>query len=205
MIAIIDYGMGNIRSLSNAVRYIGYDVTITSDPQRIRDAKKLILPGVGAFGDAIAAIREKGLDELLYREVIEKGKTMLGICLGLQLLARSSEEHGFHKGLGWLDAEVVKFYPGLRIKIPHIGWNDIDYAKPDPLFHGLKKEERAFYFVHSFYIKCRNHVDILATCKYGLDFTAAIHRNSVVATQFHPEKSQDNGIQVLKNFLKWNP
>ncbi|MFC1671519.1 imidazole glycerol phosphate synthase subunit HisH [Planctomycetota bacterium] len=205
MIAIVDYGMGNIRSLSNAVEFIGYEVMVTSDPQNIKDAAKIILPGVGAFGDAIARIREKGLDEILHREVIERGKPMLGICLGLQLLARSSCEHGFHKGLGWLEAEVVKFDPHFQIKIPHIGWNDIDYADPDPLFHALKEEERAFYFVHSFYVKCENAADILATCTHGLDFAAAIRRNNVVATQFHPEKSQDNGIQVLRNFLEWNP
>ena len=196
MIAIIDYGMGNIRSLSNAVEFIGHDVTVTADPLEIRNAKQIILPGVGAFGDAIAAMREKGLDGILHREVIERGKP---------LLARSSEEHGFHQGLGWIDAEVVKFDPQLQIKIPHIGWNDIDYAAPAPLFHSLKKEERAFYFVHSYFVRCHNPADILATCRYGIDFTAAILRNNIVATQFHPEKSQDNGIQVLRNFLKWNP
>jgi len=205
MIAIIDYGMGNIRSLSNAIEYIGRDVVVTSDPRVIKDANKLILPGVGAFGDAINAIREKGLDEILYKDVVEKKKPMLGICLGLQLLALSSDEHGFHKGLGWLKAEVTKFDPALRIKIPHIGWNDICYTEPHPLFRGLKNNERAFYFVHSFYIKCKNPEDILATCNYGIDFTAAICLDNIVATQFHPEKSQDNGIQVLKNFLKWNP
>lgn len=204
MIAIVDYGMGNVRSLSNAVEYIGYDVTITSNEQDIKDAQKVILPGVGAFGDAIAAIREKGLDQILFREVVEQGKPMLGICLGLQLLARCSHEHGFYKGLGWLDAEVIKFDSGLTIKTPHIGWNNIYYESPDPLFQNLKIEERAFYFVHSFYIKCENPSDILATCHYGVEFTAAILRNNIVATQFHPEKSQDNGIQVLRNFLNWN-
>mgnify|MGYP001279367736 CR=1 FL=1 len=130
---------------------------------------------------------------------------MLGICLGLQILARSSEEHGFHQGLGWLDAEVVEFAPQMKIKIPHIGWNEIDYEDPTPLFQGLRKQERTFYFVHSFHMRCDHREDILATCRYGIDFTAAVHRNNVVATQFHPEKSQDNGIQVLRNFLRWNP
>jgi len=205
MIAIIDYGMGNIRSLSNAVEFIGYPVTITSNPHDIRDSQKIILPGVGAFGDAMAALRGRGLDEILYEQVVEHGKPMLGICLGLQLLTRSSEEHGFHQGLGWIDAEAVKFESQWKVKIPHIGWNDIAYTNPDPLFRGLKKEERAFYFVHSFYVRCRNAADILATCRYGIDFTAVIRRNNILATQFHPEKSQDNGIQVLRNFLKWNP
>jgi glutamine amidotransferase len=205
MIAVIDYGRGNVRSLSNAVEYIGYDALITSDAKKIGDADKIILPGVGAFGDAMRAIRERALDTALYREVIEKGKPMLGICLGLQLLGKSSEEHGYHEGLGWIDAQVRRFDPGLRLKVPHVGWNDIDYSNPAPLFKGLKRDERSFYFVHSFYLDCNEPTDILATCEYGKKFTAAIRHNNILATQFHPEKSQDNGIQVLTNFLRWNP
>jgi glutamine amidotransferase len=205
MIAIIDYGMGNVRSLHNAIEYIGCDVKISADPHILRDADKLILPGVGAFGDAMHAMQERGLDDILNREVIEKGKPLLGICLGLQLLAHSSTEHGFHKGLGWLDATVVGFDPDSGVKIPHMGWNDICYEAPEPLFTGLTPDEKVFYFVHSFYISCKDTADILATCTHGIEFTAAIRHNNIIATQFHPEKSQDNGIQVLKNFVQWNP
>jgi imidazole glycerol-phosphate synthase subunit HisH len=205
MIAIIDYDMGNVRSISNAVEYIGYDAVVTSDIETIHNANHLILPGVGAFGIAIDAICEKGLNEVLNKEVIENGKPMLGICLGLQLLARNSNEHGAHKGLGWLDAEVVPFLRSRQFKNPHIGWNDIEYDDACFLFRGLKKDERSFYFVHSFHLACNNPTDVLATCSHGIEFTAAIHKDNFVATQFHPEKSQDNGIQVLKNFLEWNP
>jgi glutamine amidotransferase len=205
MIAIIDYGMGNVRSLTNAVEYAGYDVIITSDGKLIGNAEKIILPGVGAFGDAMDAIRERGLDETLYREVIDKGKPMLGICLGLQLLGKSSDEHGFHTGLGWIDARVIRFTSDTGLKVPHIGWNDINYIDPEPLFVGLKQEERSFYFVHSHYVECAHSDDVLATCEYGINFAAAIKHDNFVATQFHPEKSQDNGIQVLVNFLRWDP
>lgn len=205
MIAIIDYGMGNVQSLSNAVEYVGSDVIVTSDAKEIEDADKIILPGVGAFGDAMKAIRERGLDKILYQEVIIKKKAMLGICLGLQLLGKSSNEHGYHEGLGWLDATIIEFDPGNGIHIPHIGWNNIEYSDPSPLFSGLKEGERDFYFVHSYYMECNNPSDIYATCDYGIRFVAAVKSGNILATQFHPEKSQDNGIQVLKNFLNWNP
>lgn len=205
MIAVIDYGMGNVRSLMNAVRYVGYDAFLTRERTRIVDSKKIILPGVGSFGDAMHCLKIYGLNEILYKEIIEKGKPLLGICLGLQLLARSSIEHGYHLGLGWLDAEVVGFEPSTGLKVPHMGWSDICFSDPFPLFEGLKERERHFYFVHSFYMICKNESDVSAICKYGIEFAAAICRGNIVATQFHPEKSQDNGIQVLKNFLAWNP
>jgi glutamine amidotransferase len=205
VIAIIDYGMGNIRSLLNAINYIGYDVLVTSEYKKIREAERIVLPGVGAFGDAMTAIHQRGLDEILAVEVLEKGKPMLGICLGLQLLGKSSEEHGYYEGLGWIDAKVIRFNSDLQIKIPHIGWNEIDYEESFPLFLGLKKEERTFYFVHSYYMECNDSRDILATCRYGIEFAAVIKHDNFFATQFHPEKSQDNGIQVLQNFLQWTP
>jgi imidazole glycerol-phosphate synthase subunit HisH len=204
MIAIIDYGMGNVRSLINAVNYVGYDASITADPEIIGAAEKIILPGVGAFGDAINAIRNLALDKILYSQVIESKKPFLGICLGLQLLAKTSEEHGLHEGLGWLDANVAKFNKDdYNVKVPHIGWNDIHLAQSHPLFNGLRAKETAFYFVHSYHIQCRETSDVLATCQYGMEFTAAVCHDNIVAVQFHPEKSQDNGIQVLQNFLNW--
>lgn len=205
MIAIIDYGMGNVRSLKNAVEYLGYDSIITSDADEISNSHKIILPGVGAFGDAMEAILSNNLDELLYKEVITNKKPMLGICLGLQLLAKTSSEHGYHEGLGWLDATVIEFPPDMGLNIPHIGWNNIHSSDSDPLFKGLKKDERDFYFVHSYCLFCNDPSMILATCTYGVTFIAAIKKENIVATQFHPEKSQDNGLHFLKNYLEWNP
>ena len=205
MTAVVDYGMGNLRSLYNALRYIGVEAEVTSSAGDIEKADRIVLPGVGAFGDAMEAIREHGLDEALRREALEKGKPMLGICLGMQLLAKSSDEHGFHEGLGWLDAEVVRFDGDAGVKIPHIGWNDIDYEEAEPFFAGLKKSERAFYFVHSHHMKCRDRALVLATCRYGAEFAAAVRKENIVAVQFHPEKSQDNGIQFLQNFFRWKP
>lgn len=206
MIAVIDYGMGNVRSICNAVEWHGHDVALSSDPRVIDDATHLILPGVGAFGDAMTNIVKRGLHEILHRQVFEKRKPFLGICLGLQLLAKQSEEHGLHRGLGWLDAEVVRFNaPGKELKIPHMGWNEIILQRTHSLFRNLKSNELSFYFVHSFYIKCSNFDDVLATCEYGAEFAAAIANDNIVATQFHPEKSQDNGLQILENFLNWRP
>lgn len=205
MIAIIDYGMGNVRSLYNALQYLGCDAVVTADHETIHRAERIILPGVGAFGDAMAAICGLGLDSLLDVEVRRGGKPMLGICLGMQLLAKSSEEHGIHAGLGWLDASVERFQLPPGYKIPHIGWNAARFAPDEPLFRGLKPDEFNFYFVHSFHMRCRECGDVIATCDYGGDFTAAVRHGNVVAMQFHPEKSQDNGIRVIQNFLKWKP
>lgn len=207
MIAVIDYGMGNVRSMTNALYYVGHDAVVTADPKVIDNASHIILPGVGAFGDAMHNITVRGLDAVLRQQVLEKGKPFLGVCLGLQLLAKSSEEHGHHVGLGWFDAEVIKFkFNGNeRLKVPHMGWNEVVPRTDHAIFRHLKDTEMTFYFVHSFHIVCRRQSDVAATCDYGLTFAAAVARDNIVATQFHPEKSQDNGIQVLNNFLEWNP
>jgi glutamine amidotransferase len=151
------------------------------------------------------AIRARGLDDVLDAEVNRSGKPMLGICLGMQLLAMSSTEHGNHTGLGWLNAHVERFALPLTYKVPHIGWNTLKFSPGEPLFRGLKPNELNFYFVHSFHVLCLDHGDVIATCDYGGEFTAAVRRQNVVATQFHPEKSQDNGVRVLQNFVDWNP
>jgi glutamine amidotransferase len=204
MIAIVDYGMGNVRSIRNALHWLGHEASVTADHEVIRDAERLILPGVGAFGEAMESIRSLGLDELLLRE-LEAGKPLLGVCLGMQLLARQSSEHGEHKGLGWFDAEVHPLIVPAPLKVPHVGWNEITFAPDERLFAELKGASRDFYFVHGFHMVCRNTGDVIATCEYGATITAAVRRRSVVATQFHPEKSQDNGLRVLENFLLWNP
>ena len=203
MIAIVDYGMGNIRSLRNALDCLGADVSVTSRPEDLARAERIVLPGVGAFGDAMNAIRERGLDESLDGEVRRKGKPFLGICLGMQLLAKSSNEHGRHAGLGWLDAEVERFELPGNFKVPHIGWNDIEPGS-DPLFQGLDRSESNFYFVHSYHMRCARSADVIARADYGGPFTAAVRAGNVVATQFHPEKSQDNGMLILRNFMRWN-
>jgi len=200
--------MGNVRSVRNALESIGEDAVITSDPGAIRDAERLILPGVGAFGDAMSNLRQRGLVETLRHDVIEERKPLLGICLGMQLVARCSSEHGSHEGLGWFDAEVVRFDPveGARgLKVPHMGWNEIVPIGDHPLLHGLRSDQFVFYFVHSYHVVCRDRGEVTATCDYGGAFDAALGRGNVFATQFHPEKSQDNGLQILRNFASWRP
>lgn len=204
MIAIIDYGMGNLKSILNAVHYLGEDARLTADPKKIDDSSHIILPGVGSFGNAMEKLVSKGLTAVLKKQALEKNKPFLGICLGLQLLADCSYEHGFHKGLGWIEGKIKKINPGAeKVKIPHVGWNEIRIVKKHPLFSGLREDELTFYFVHSYRIVCKNKRDEAAICNYGEDFPAVVIKDNLVATQFHPEKSQDNGIQLLKNFLSW--
>ncbi|MGE5473216.1 MAG: imidazole glycerol phosphate synthase subunit HisH [Ignavibacteriales bacterium] len=207
MIAIIDYGMGNVQSVYNTLDYIGEDAIITSDRKEIDNASHIILPGVGAFGDAMENLKQRGLAEVLDNQVIKKGKPFLGICLGMQLLAKVGHEHGHSEGLGWFEAEVVKFdfTNTEKMKIPHVGWDDINVKTQHPLFNKLKEGEFTFYFVHSFHMVCKEQKDIVATCDYGYEFTAIVGKDNIFATQFHPEKSQQNGLQIIENFVNWNP
>lgn len=203
MIAIIDYGMGNKHSIYNALKYIGADACISSDADEIGKAERIILPGVGAFGAAMENLRQSQLIEILNEEVIEKGKLFLGICLGMQLLAEKGTEKGVFQGLGWISGETVKLQPeNAGLKLPHVGWNDIDIVKESVLFKGLKKE-RAFYFVHSYAMQLKDSQDLIAEGDYGVKFTAAVQKDNIFATQFHPEKSQKNGLIVLENFVNW--
>ena len=205
MIGIIDYGMGNVRSVSNALTYLGAEPVVTSDPAVLDECDRLILPGVGAFGDAMSQLRSRGLIPILERQALERAKPMLGICLGMQLLARLSYEHGEHQGLGWFDGEVVRFDGERGIKVPHMGWNTVTLRRPHPLFAGLSAEHLDFYFVHSFHVTCKDPRDVLATTIHGDEVTVAIGRGNVVGVQFHPEKSQDNGMHVLAAFASWVP
>ena len=202
MIAIVDYGMGNVRSLTNAFEYIGADVVLSSDPDELADADRLLLPGVGAFGDAMTAIDASGLRPVLDRLALIDKKPVLGVCLGMQLFARSSSEHGRHQGLGWLDAEIVPLRVAPPAKVPHVGWNAISVAPGDWLFDGLPSGESDYYFVHSFHMVCADAADVVAVTDHGGKVTAAVRRDNLVATQFHPEKSQDNGLQLLQNWLE---
>jgi len=201
MIAIIDYGMGNVRSLMNAFDYIGEDAVVTRDVDELAEADRLVLPGVGAFGDAMAAIRATDLQEPLTRLALEDRKPILGVCLGMQLFARSSREHGEHQGLGWIDAEVVPLDVEPPAKVPHVGWNQLAYDPEDWLFKGVPASQTDVYFVHSFHMVCRDPADVIATTDHGGQITAVVRRDNLVAAQFHPEKSQDNGLQLLQNWM----
>ena len=204
MIAVIDYGMGNLRSVANALGYLGADAAIVGEPAQLADAERIILPGVGAFRDCIANLRSRGFVDALEDEVRRKGKPFLGICLGLQALARRSFEDGEHQGLGWFDADVVKLVSTDRgLRVPQIGWNSVNATPESPLFRGVPAGAD-FYFVHSYHMNCTD-LDLDAWCDYGGRVTAAVRKGNIVATQFHPEKSQDFGLKVLENFLGWNP
>ena len=205
MIAIVDYGMGNLRSLSNALESLGAEAVLTCSRDDLRRAERIVLPGVGAFGDAACALRERGLEDALSAEVLRERKPLLGICLGMQLLARTSSEHGMHRGLGWIDADVVRLPSMPGIKVPHVGWNSVRFEPGDWLFRGIRPAEANFYFVHSYYMACHDPADVVGTAENGTKFAAAVRSGSVVATQFHPEKSQDNGVRLLSNWLEWEP
>ncbi|MUT64954.1 imidazole glycerol phosphate synthase subunit HisH [Paenibacillus sp. NEAU-GSW1] len=197
MIAIIDYGMGNLHSVSKAVERLGYEAVITADPAVIAAAEGAILPGVGAFGDAMDNLRETGLDAVT-KAYAASGKPLLGICLGMQLLFSQSEEHGINEGLGLLPGQVVRFQGDY--KIPHMGWNKLSFKQSEsPLFKGL--EEGHVYFVHSFHAKPEQASDLLATTDYYQQVTAIVGRGNVYGMQFHPEKSSELGMQLLGNFL----
>ncbi|HEY0625308.1 MAG TPA: imidazole glycerol phosphate synthase subunit HisH [Allosphingosinicella sp.] len=200
-IAIVDYGMGNVRSLMNAFQFIGEDAIVTCDVGELEDADRLVLPGVGAFGDAMAAIRATGLQEPLTRLAMEEKKPVLGVCLGMQLFAKSSREHGNHEGLSWLDAEVVPLEVEAPAKVPHVGWNGLSFDSDDWLFEDIPAKQTDFYFVHSFHMVCRDPADVVATSDHGGQITAVVRRDNLVAAQFHPEKSQDNGLQMLQNWM----
>jgi len=197
MLTIIDYGVGNLRSVYMAFRRLGVEAMVTSDVQAVYDARALVLPGVGAFGDAVANVRALGLETAIKRSV-ENGVPFLGICVGMQLLFEVSEEMGEHRGLGILPGRVRRFPLGLSI--PHIGWNQIHQSRFIPLWQGLPDHSYA-YFVHSYYCDPADDSIVAATTDYGIDFASAVAFKNVYAIQFHPEKSQDVGERILRNFL----
>lgn len=200
MIAIIDYGMGNLRSVQKALEAVGQDAVVASDPDRIRGASKVILPGVGAFADAIAELRRTGLGEA-FVEAVRAGKPCLGVCLGLQLLFDVSEEDGEHRGLGLLPGRVVRFAPEPGLKVPHMGWNALRARKPSPLLEGLEPDP-SVYFVHSYYARPDDPRDVIAEANYPRPFAAMVGRDNLTAAQFHPEKSQRVGLAMYANFAR---
>ncbi len=197
-IAIVDYGMGNLQSVLNAMRHVGAQADLVRDPELLKDYDKILLPGVGAFSQAIAHLKESGMKAAL-DTVAGQGKEILGICLGMQLMCRDSEEDGLFEGLGWIAASVKRFPGRLNTKIPHIGWNDLQFQRRHYLLEGLP-ENPDVYFVHSYRVECDDAEDVLATSDYGEPFTAIFAHNNLTGIQFHPEKSQTAGLRILRNF-----
>jgi imidazole glycerol-phosphate synthase subunit HisH len=201
MIAIIDYGMGNLRSVSKAFEAVGHQAVVTRDAHVIGNASRVVLPGVGAFGDCMDNVERYGLAEPI-RAAIQSGKPFLGICLGLQLLFTESEEFGVHKGLGIIPGRVRRFEIDPMLKVPHMGWNRVNIQRPCPLFEGITDGDH-WYFVHSYFVDPVDRRIAATTTTYGVPFVSSIWRDNVVACQFHPEKSQAVGLQLMKSFGSW--
>jgi glutamine amidotransferase len=216
MLCIIDYGIGNLRSIEKALDAVGADVVRSDDPEDIQRADRVVLPGVGAFGACAGEITRRGLIEPIH-EAVKAGKPFLGVCIGMQLLFDASEEMGVHRGLGILPGRIVRFQPHYKpapvlavgeadnmpdkksLKIPHMGWNTVTPLRNDPFLAGLP-DSAYFYFVHSYYAMPGDPSDVLCETEYGVSFPAIVQRNNVYGVQFHPEKSHDNGLAILKNF-----
>jgi glutamine amidotransferase len=200
VITIVDYGVGNISALLNMFDYLGVDARATSSPDEIRNADKLILPGVGAFDKAMRTLRERGLVDSLNDAALKRRVPVLGVCLGMQLLGRGSEE-GDEPGLGWIDADVVRIRPDANtgLKVPHIGWSEIEPTGTSPLFPRADSRER-FYFVHSFHMVCDRAADVSARIEYGGELVCAVGRDNIHGAQFHPEKSHRFGMRLLRQY-----
>jgi glutamine amidotransferase len=211
-VAIIDYGSGNLRSAEKAFARVsgelrtGHEILVTSAPERVREAERIVLPGVGAFADCMYGLSSvAGMIEVLEEEVLQRGKPFLGICVGMQLLASVGREHGDHKGLGWIDGEVVHLTPqDPSLKIPHMGWNELKITQAHPLLAGVNGEAHA-YFVHSYHLRARDPGAVLATTDYAGAIAAVVGRDNIAGTQFHPEKSQSVGLDLIGRFLAWRP
>jgi glutamine amidotransferase len=215
-VAIVDYGSGNLRSAAKAIeraaRETGTDdrVLVTSNPREVADADRIVLPGVGAFADCRAGLYGvPGMVDTLQRAVIQQGKPFLGICVGMQLMATRGVEYGIHAGLDWIKGDVVRIEPKGQsghehLKIPHMGWNELDELKPHALLEGIEARDHA-YFVHSFQLKASRPETVLALTDYGGPITAVVGRDNLAGTQFHPEKSQATGLRLIANFLRWKP
>ena len=213
VVAIIDYGSGNLRSAEKAMARavsdggLGARVIVTGDADAVRGAERVVLPGVGAFADCMRGLRAvPGMVGALTESVKQRGVPFLGICVGMQLMATRGLEHGTHEGLGWIEGDVVRLTPSNpALKIPHMGWNTLAVARPHPVLAHVQDNEAHAYFVHSFAFAAENGRDVVASTNYGGPIAAVVARDNMIGTQFHPEKSQAVGLQLLQNFVRWRP
>ncbi len=205
MVGIIDYGMGNLLSVYNAIEYLGADAIICKTEKDIDQVDKIIIPGVGSFKNCMTKLNHENLFEVLNEHVLRKAKPTLGICLGMQIMASKGFEGGEILGFGWFDAEVIKLHPSTEdLRVPNIGWNEVEHQNGNFLFDKIP-QKADLYLVHSYYVKCSNENDVIASYNYNHKVTAAIMKDNIVGTQFHPEKSQDYGLKILDNFINWKP
>jgi imidazole glycerol-phosphate synthase subunit HisH len=204
MIIVVDYDICNLKSVAHALELFGEKVLISNKKEDLKDSEKIVLPGVGAFSEGMGNLKRLGLIEPLTDEVMKERKPFLGICLGMQLLATSGFEGGMTQGLNWIPGEVRKLNPVDRnTRVPHMGWDEITVKQDNPFFPGLKRG-KDFYFAHSFHFTPSSNECVVATCDYAGGFVAAVQKDNIFATQFHPEKSQENGLKLLENFLAWD-
>ena len=201
-IVVIDYGVGNFLSITNTLTHLGYRFIVSNKAEDIQRASALILPGIGAFSEAMQNLKALNLISILEEEVLVNKKPILGICLGMQILAQSSEEGGFHEGLGWIPGKVIKFCDISDLKIPHVGWNDLDVIRRDPLFSLIEVDCPHFYFDHSFHFTCDDEF-VSAKCNYGKEIPIAVQRENIFGVQFHPEKSQNDGLRLYRGFFNY--
>lgn len=200
-VMIVNYGMGNIGSVANAFKHLDEICEVSDDPKRLGQSKAIVLPGVGAFHAAMENLRLRGLDDALNEQVLTRKKPFLGICLGMQLIAKDSVELEYSTGLGWIDAHVIKLNPSGSHPVPHVGWNEVSHVPGSALFAQLQ-EGAHFFFDHSYHLQCDLAL-VTAGCEYGGQWVAGIQKENILAVQFHPEKSQRNGLRLLRNFLKF--
>lgn len=198
-INIIDYGVGNTHSVKNALSFLGYKSTISCNAKIISKSDALILPGVGAFDEAMKNLKQRNLEDILGEEVLVNRKPILGVCVGMQMLATHSEENGLHEGLNWISGRVKKLSLPSQYAVPHVGWNNVTFSAPEPLFT-RNAEQSNFYFDHSYYFDCDDQY-VSAYCDYGIKVTAAVQRDNIFGVQFHPEKSQTNGLKLFRAFF----